>query len=366
MTVELRSLGTLFAIEGSFVAATPHGSGHIHDTFVAEYRSSGNSQRFIHQRLNTRVFHDLDAVCSNVERITGHLTRKLVERGVPDPERRCLRPVRARDGRSFATDATGAAWRTFHFIERTRTRDTVENPEQARRVARTFGCFTADLIDLPGPPLVVTIPHFHDLAFRITQLRDATATDPHGRRTHVEREVGLAHRLHDQIQTALASSRVAALPRRTVHNDCKLNNVLLDATSGEPLCVIDLDTVMGGTVDCDFGELVRSSTCRAPEDERDLAAIDFDLDLFAALADGYLQGSATFLTPAERGILPLAGPLLAFENAIRFLADHLYGDLYFRIRRSGHNLDRARAQLTLASRMLERTDDARHIIEVAR
>jgi len=361
----MRSLGERFRIEGEFLGARAHGSGHIHDTFVAEYVVDGAPRSYLFQRVNTGIFRDPIALCDNIVRISEHLNRKLAERDVPDRGRRCLAVIRARDGRPLCSDAEGGHWRAFHFIEGARTCDTVEEPAQAYQAARSFGEFAADLSDLPGPPLAVTIPDFHDLAKRFGQLQEAVRADPHGRVAAVGAEIESASRWYERLERALAEAAFSALPRRVVHNDCKLNNVLLDAETGEGLCVIDLDTVMEGTVLCDFGELVRSGTCRSPEDERNLASMAFDLELFAALSAGYLAGAADFLTEAERRILPLAGPDLTLENAVRFLTDHLSGDVYFRIHREGHNLDRARAQLRLLELMMASLEDARRAVEVA-
>ena len=146
-----------------------------------------------------------------------------------------------------------------------------------------------------------------------------------------------------------------------MHNDCKLNNLLLDDQTGEALCVVDLDTVMPGSVLFDFGELARTGACPAAEDEVDLARVRVDLDLFAALASGFAAGARGLLTADEIRALPLAGPLMALENGVRFLTDHLEGDRYFRIARPGHNLDRARAQLQLAERMLESQREMREV-----
>jgi Ser/Thr protein kinase RdoA (MazF antagonist) len=232
-------------------------------------------------------------------------------------------------------------------------------------VARAFGEFAADLVDLPGPSLAVTIPDFHDLAHRFAQLQEAARSDTAGRAGGVTAEIESASRSYENLQRALAEAGCSALPRRVMHNDCKLDNVLLDVETGECLCVIDLDTVMDGTVLCDFGELVRSGTCRSPEDERNLAAMAFDDELFGALSEGYLAGTGCFLDETERRALPLAGLALTLENAIRFLADHLSGDVYFRIHRAGHNLDRARAQLRLVELMSGRLDAARRAVEAA-
>jgi Ser/Thr protein kinase RdoA (MazF antagonist) len=273
--------------------------------------------------------------------------------------------IEARDGRPFCVDDAGDHWRAFRFIEGTRTCDVVEDPAQAYRTARAFGEFAADLVDLPGPPLAVTIPDFHDLTKRFEQLQEAVRADSRGRAGGVAPEIASASRWYERLDGALHEAGHSVLPGRAVHNDCKLNNVLLDAANGEGLCVIDLDTVMDGTVLNDFGELVRSGTCPSPEDERNLASMVFDRDLFAALAAGYLAGSGDLLAEAERRILPLAGPVLTLENAIRFLADHLSGDVYFRTHRDAQNLDRARAQLRLVELMLEHLDDARRAIEAA-
>jgi len=342
----LSAVGAAFAIEGSYQGGERHGSGHIHRTFLVRYAAPGGPVCFLHQWLNTQVFRDPEALMENLVRVTRHLREKLQERGLPDPERRCLQLVAARDGRSFHVDTAGGVWRTFRFPEGTRGFDAIESPAQAFEAARAFGAFAAMLADLPPPPLHATIPHFHDLGQRVEDFEAALRSDACGR-------------------AVAAGVEIEALRRRVVHHDCKLNNLLFDRESGEALCVIDLDTVMEGNLLSDFGELVRTGTCRAPEDERDLARVHFDLALFEALARGYLAGIGSLLSEHERRALPVAGRLFSLMNAMRFLTDHLTGDVYFRIRREGHNLDRARAQLRLAERMLEHADQAREIVERA-
>jgi len=361
----LRAIGAAFAIEGSYQGVERHGSGHIHRTFVARYAAPGGPMRLLHQRLNTQVFPDPEALMQNLVRVTNHLREKLRKRGLPEPERRCLQLVAARDGRPFHVDAEGGVWRTFRFVEGTRGFDAIDSPTQAFEAARAFGAFAAMLADLPPPPLHATIPHFHDLGQRVEDFEAALRSDACGRAVAagVESEA-LRHRVAD-LERELVALEVTDLPRRVVHHDCKLNNLLFDRESGEALCVIDLDTVMEGNLLSDFGELVRTGTCRAPEDERDLSRVHFDLALFEALARGYLAGVGSLLNEHERRALPLAGPLFSLMNAMRFLTDHLSGDVYFRIRRDGHNLDRARAQLRLAERMLEHADQTRKIVERA-
>jgi Ser/Thr protein kinase RdoA (MazF antagonist) len=352
-----------FRIDGAWLKTRRYGSGHIHDTFLVDFENSGERTRYILQRINTQVFPDPAALSRNLERVTDHLRAKIAERETPEPERHCLRVVATHAGEPFRIDAAGDAWRVFRFIDGTRSVDRIEGPQQAFSAARAFGRFAADLVDLPAAKLAVTIPEFHHLPKRLQQLENAAAADAVGRVAGVRRELDQSRRQFAQIEDAMKGCGAEQLPKRVVHNDCKLNNLLLDARSGESLCVIDLDTVMPGCVLFDFGELVRSGTCRSPEDETNLAAIHFDIELFEALARGYQSGAASILTPNEVASLPLAGPNLTLENAVRFLADHLSGDRYFRIERDGHNLDRARAQLRLLDLMLTDLDALRSAVE---
>lgn len=348
------SMARYFDIDGQLVDFTPVKSGHIHDTYIASYRTARDTIfRLVHQRLNGRVFPDLEALMANVVRVTAHLRDQLIRRGVTDLERRCLRLVLTRDGRPLHSDADGDLWRTFHAIEGAQSVDSVERPEQAYQAARAFGEFTSMLDDLRSPPLAVTIPDFHDLPVRFAALETALSEDSLGRAAEVRPEAEAAARGFADIEEALVLGNVSELPCRVVHHDCKVNNVMLDDRTGEGLCVIDLDTVMEGNVLSDFGELVRTTVSPSPEDERDLGRIHLDLKLFAAVARGYLAGAGDLLVRSERRLLALAGPMFALMNGIRFLTDHLRGDVYFRVHREHHNLDRARAQLRLFELMMQ-------------
>jgi hypothetical protein len=360
---QLRAVGARFEIGGAFRGAERLGRGHIHDTYVACYDGTRGEARYVHQRLNRRVFPDLGAVMRNVERVTSHLHEKWIQRGVRDPERRALRLLPTREGASHLEDPELGVWRTFLHVADSRSADVIEDPAQARGAARAFGEFAAMLADLPGPPLEVVIPGFHDLRGRFQTLLEAIEADPQGRAGGARLEIDAACRWNETVQRGLDDVGAASLPRRTVHNDCKLNNLLLDVRSGEPLAVIDLDTVMPDTLLCDFGELVRTAACPVAEDERDLERIEFDPEILRALADGYLAGAGALIGREERLALPWAGPWLTLENGIRFLADHLSGDGYFRVERPGQNLDRARAQLRRLERMMARLDLSRQIFE---
>jgi hypothetical protein len=361
MSERAREFAAWFALDGECVELVPLKHGHIHDTFVGTWRTRAGLRRVVHQQVNTHVFRDPALLMRNWVRVTEHVRAALVGAGTPDLERRVLRAIPARSGAPFHTAEDGSVWRAFAFIEGARAVDVPESPAQAEAAARAFGAFAAQLADLDPAEIGESIPRFHDFAWRREGLEAAIAADAHARARAATPEIEAARRLAADVEGALADA--ATLPRRVVHNDCKLNNVLFDERSGEALCVIDLDTVMPGSVLADFGDLARTAACPAPEDERDLARVGVDARLYEALVRGYLAGTAGMLAPVEVALLPLAGPLIALETGIRFLADHLSGDAYFRIHRPGHNLDRARVQLRLTEQLLAGVGDARAMVE---
>lgn len=323
------------------------GAGHIHQTFLAKC----GEDAFVLQRLNAGVFPSLNTLLENAERITEHLRSRLAATGVSDLERRVLRLIRTTDGALSHRDESGAIWRCSPYIDGSTSRNSALGPDDARTAAEAFGRFAVALDDLDPAP-AVTLEGFHDLPGRRAELEVAAARDVSNRVGPLERDVSETLALCDRI---LSEHDLSELPVRVVHNDCKLNNLLFDVTSGEALCVLDLDTVMEGSVVYDFGELVRTACCHADEDEIDHAKIRVDPELLRALTTGYADGAEAILTDGERRALPLAGARLALENALRFLADHLSGDVYFSVARSGQNLDRHRAQRFLAERLLEAT-----------
>jgi aminoglycoside phosphotransferase (APT) family kinase protein len=289
--------------------------------------------------------------------VVAHLRRALERAGARDAERRVLTLVSARDGRDFARDAAGETWRCVRRIAGASSHDVVRSAADAENAARAFGRFLAQLEDLPPPRLHETIPRFHDARLRFEQLEEAVRTDAAGRLAACRAEVDFALAQQPLVARYEGLRASGVLRERVAHNDTKLNNVLLDDATGEGLCVIDLDTVMPGNALSDFGDLARSAATRAAEDERDLARVRVDEELFAALARGFARGAGASLSAEERTELPFAARLMSFVIGARFLADHLRGDTYFRVQRAGHNLDRARTQLALVADY-ERQQDA--------
>ncbi|MFZ1937449.1 MAG: aminoglycoside phosphotransferase family protein [Thermoguttaceae bacterium] len=342
---DLRSISNHFAIAGRFLDAAAYGTGHINDTYCATYDCAGKPVRYIQQRMNHVIFKDPPALVENIRRVTEHLHRKLA--GHPDALRRALTLVPARDGRPFFQDEAGNYWRTYLFIERARTYDAVESTTQAFAAANAFGKFQENLADLPPPPLHVTLPGFHDTPKRFAAFEQAVAADVAGRVRLAAPEIDFVLRRKPLAGLLLDLHRQGEIPERTTHNDTKLNNVMLDDATHEGICVIDLDTVMPGLALYDFGDMVRTTTNPAFEDERDLTKVRMLFPMYEALVRGYLAAAGHFLNQVERQHLAFSGKLITLEIGLRFLTDFLMGDVYFKVHRPGHNLDRCGTQFKL-------------------
>ena len=354
---DLASISYAFDIPGEFVSATPTGSGHINDSYRADFRMAGQASSYLLQRINHHIFTDPAALMQNIQRVTAHLAAKLA--GKPDSHRRCLTVIATRESVAWHVDAGGNYWRAYRFIEQARSFDVIESTSQAFEAAKAFGNFQCQLADLPLPRLHDTIPDFHHTPRRFAQLELAITADVANRASIASAEIDFAL----QRQTFTRSLLDAQLPERVTHNDTKLNNVLLDDRTGEGLCVIDLDTVMPGLAPYDFGDMVRTSTTAAAEDEQDLSKVTMQFPLFEAVARGYLASAGGFLNAAERGHLVTAAGLIAFEQGIRFLADYLAGDTYYKTHRAGQNLDRCRTQFRLVASIEEQEEAMRRLVE---
>jgi len=358
----LHEIGRRFGIGGELVSGASFGSGHIHDTYLVEYDDCGTVTRYLQQRMNDRVFPDPPRLMENIARVLCHLRHKLGDAARPGRAPYVPTLVPADDGKPWARDDRGGWWRTWLFIE-ARTIDRVQDPGDAYRAARAFGAFQRDLLDLPAPPLHLTIPGFHDTPARFASLRRALKADALGRAGSVRPELEFALE-REALASALESLRVRGLlPERIVHNDTKVNNVLFDPSSGEALAVVDLDTVMPGLGLHDFGDLVRTASCRADEDAEDAGQVRVDPVLLEALARGYLEALHDVITSVERKSLVLAGKVIAFECGLRFLTDYLEGDRYFRVQRDDQNRDRCRTQFALVRSIEGDEGDLRRLVE---
>jgi len=354
---DIRAVANRFQLHGEFVGAVPYGNGHINDTYCVVCDQGGSRVRYIFQRINHDIFKNPVALMENIRRVTEHLGSKLA--GESEPTRRVLTLIPAQDGKPWYCDTDGNHWRVYIFIEKARTLDTVEFTQQAFEAAKAFGQFQKLLADLPAPRLHDTIPDFHHTPKRFAALEKAIEADVANRAQLARKEIEFALRCK-----ACASILIdAELPERVTHNDTKLNNVMLDNATGEGVCVIDLDTVMPGLVLYDFGDMVRTTTSPAGEDEQDLSKVVMQFPMFEALVRGYLTTAGGFLTPAEKKFLPFSGKLITFEIGLRFLTDFLAGDTYFKVHREKHNLDRCRTQFKLMESIEQQEEQMSRLVE---
>ena len=346
-----------FQLNGEVCDAAPYGSGHINDSYRVVCEGAGATSRYIVQRINHQIFKDPVSMMSNIERVTRHLGSQVAD--APDRDRRVLTLLPTREGQAWYKDDRGNYWRAYKFIEKAQSYDAVESTQQAFEAAKAFGQFQKMLASLPAPRLHDTIPDFHHTPKRFAALEQAVKADVAGRAASAQREIDFAYDRQAITGTLLA----AGLPERVTHNDTKFNNVLLDDATGEGICVIDLDTVMPGLALYDFGDMVRTTTSPAKEDEQDLSKVTMLFPMFEALVRGYLTTAGSFLTQDEKDFLAFSGKLITFEIGLRFLTDHLSGDTYFKVHREGHNLDRCHTQFKLVESIESQEDAMRQLVD---
>lgn len=350
-----------FCLDGSPRSVNPHGNGHINDTFLVTCEDAGKEKKYILQRMNHSIFRNPQALMENVAGVTSYLQEKIRERN-GDPDRETLSVVKTKTGENYFKDSLHNFWRIFPFIDNTFCLETVENARDFYDCAVAFGDFQRQLADYPAGTLHETIPHFHDTPSRFRDFKKAVEDDPLGRAASVRHEIDFALAREADTHALMDLLEKGELPLRVTHNDTKLNNILFDNDTRKALCVIDLDTVMPGLSLYDFGDSIRTGASTGAEDETDLSKIELDLSLFETFTEGFLKGCAGSLTPLEIKMLPMGAKLMTYECGIRFLADHLVGDIYFKIHHENHNLDRARTQFKLVADMERKWDEMADII----
>ena len=354
MKNDLKQILKQFGVENA--EAVPYGNGHINETYLVS-----DKPRKIMQRINTTVFPQPEKVMENICAVTEFLGAKILADG-GDPARETLTVLPTVDGKSFYTSPDGKIYRMYIFIEDAVSLDRAEDSETFAMSARAFGKFQKQLADFPAQKLHEVIPNFHNTADRLRQFREALAKDTAGRAASVQKEIDFVLAHADCVSRVVDGIADGSIPLRVTHNDTKLNNVMLDVVNHEPVCVIDLDTVMPGSLLYDVGDALRFGASTGSEDEVDLSKIEFDLNYFEAFIKEFLEAVGDSITARERELLPFSALLMTLECGIRFLADYLNGDVYFRIHREHHNLDRCRTQFKLVADMEKKMEQMAAIV----
>ena len=355
---DLSSIVAKFKVQGTIEEIKPLGAGLINDTYKVNTKEA-DAPDYVLQRINHAIFQNVEMLQSNISAVTNHIRKKLTEAGESDIDRKVLSFLETEEGKTYWFDGD-SYWRVMVFIPRAKTYETV-NPEYSNYAGEAFGNFQAMLADIPET-LGETIPDFHNMEFRLKQLREAVAKDAAGRVAEVKYYLDEIEKRADEMCKAERLYREGKLPKRVCHCDTKVNNMMFDE-DGKVLCVIDLDTVMPGLSIFDFGDSIRFGANTAEEDETDLTKVSLSVPLFEIYTRGFLEGCAGSLTEAEVKMLPQGARLMTLECGIRFLTDYLSGDTYFKIAREKHNLDRCRTQFGLVEDMEKKWGEMERIVE---
>lgn len=351
-----------FEFEGKFKSAEPYGVGHINDTYIANFQVDSSTRRYILQRINHHVFLYPEGVMSNIKGVTEHLKKKIVAAG-GDPERETLTLIPTLDGEYYIKTDEGDYWRGYIFINNAQTYEVIESLNHVDNAAKAFGNFQNLLSDFPSEQLIETIPDFHHTGKRFKVFKEAVERDSENRAASSEPEIDFVIQRVADMSVLTDMLERGELPERITHNDTKFNNVMIDNETGNGVCVIDLDTVMPGLSLYDFGDSIRSLTNSAAEDEQDLTKVQFNREIYEYFTRGYMDAARDFLTPAEIEQLPFSAILMTLECGMRFLTDHLQGDIYYKIHRKNHNLDRCRTQFKLVAEMEEQYEVMKRVVE---
>ena len=354
-----------FQLKQGEMSIAPYGNGHINDTFcICVDVGEEAPVRYILQRVNRYVFPSPENVLENIARVTEHL-RGVIVRAGGDPDRETLTLVKTHEGENYFVDEENGLWRVYLFVEDTISRDLPDTPELFALSGAAFGRFMCQLEGYDASTLHEAIKDFHNTPARYRQLMDAVARNDAGRLGEVGPELAFCMGYGEEVHTLLRALEAGEIPLRVTHNDTKLNNVLLDAKTGKGVCVIDLDTVMPGLAAYDFGDSIRFGANTAAEDEQDLSKVQLSLEMYEAFVRGYLSEAGAVMGERERELLPMGAKLMTLECGMRFLADYLNGDKYFKVHRDGHNLDRARTQFKLVRSMEENWDAMMAVVKNA-
>lgn len=325
-----------------YMHAYNYGNGHINDTYCVD------GPMYILQRINTSIFRNPDELMENIQNVTSFLREKIVAAG-GDPDRETLTVIPSKDGKNYYKLDDNNVFRVYKFITHTKSIENDKTLDDLYEAGKGFGRFQKLLSDFPVEKLYETIKDFHHTPKRIEALKTAIAENKAGRADSVQAEIAFALENASWAGSVVEGIENGTIPVRVTHNDTKINNILFDQVTGAAVCVIDLDTVMPGSMLYDFGDALRMGGSTGAEDETDLSKVWFDVDAYAHFAKGYLSEMKDFLTPTELALLPLSVKLMTYECGIRFLTDYLNGDTYFKIHREHHNLDRARNQFKLVA-----------------
>lgn len=341
-----------FRLDGEIDEISPYGEGHINDTFRVTVKNSPTE--YILQRLNTKIFPDYRGLMNNIQKVTA-VMRDIVQSQGGDVERECMQLIPTSDGKAYYVNGNDC-WRVFVFVKDTVVYQVIDSPAVFENTGEAFGRFIARLDGFDANTLCEVIPNFHNTVDRYDKFLTAIEQNKSGRADKVQKEIDFVKARADKLSLIVDALNCKQIPLRVTHNDTKINNVLIDKSTGKAICIIDLDTIMPGSLLYDFGDSIRSGCNTALEDEKNLDIVDFDINLYEAYCKGFLKGIGDKITDKEIDMLHLGAIIITLECGIRFLTDYLDGDVYFKTQYADHNLVRCHTQFKLVEKMESMSD----------
>ncbi len=361
-------LASQFDVAGRLVRVIPSPGGNVNDTYIAIFRTTFSEERFVLQRLNSHVFVSPEAVIHNMKVVTEHVHRRLEEeQHFSDRIWQLPRVIPSKTGQAFVQDSDGEYWRAISLIASAHAYDKIQNLDHAHEAGFVLGQFQRLISDIPVDSLSDTLPGFH-ITPQYLQKMDRSLATPQGQ----ERLKSAADAEHcyrfinhrREWASVLENARNAGeLQVRPVHGDPKVANIMIDDDTGKGTCMIDLDTVKPGLVHYDFGDCLRSCCNPAGEETLDRSRVVFDTDLCEAIVRGYMTFARRFLSAEDLHYQYDAIRLIAYELGVRFFADYIAGNVYFKVTDEGQNLNRALVQLKLCESIENREPAIRRILD---
>ncbi|MBD5085933.1 MAG: aminoglycoside phosphotransferase family protein [Clostridiales bacterium] len=357
--MDVNNIAKMFDFDGEIESINPYGEGHINDTFLIGIKNC--EKKYILQRLNTKIFTNFSGLMNNILKVTEYL-RAIVKSESKDPSRECLTLIPTKSGEPYYVNGSDC-WRAYLFIKDTVVYQVIDSPAVFENTGEAFGKFISRLDEFDASTLCEVIPNFHNTLDRYNKFLTSLKADKVKRACTAECEIEFVNKRKNIVSAIVSALDKGELPLRVTHNDTKINNVLIDKYTGKAICIIDLDTIMPGSLLYDFGDSIRSGCNTAHEDEKDLSKVDFDITLYEAYCKGFLRGIGDKITQKEIDMLHLSAIIITLECGIRFLTDYLDGDEYFKIAYPEHNLIRCRTQFKLVERMEKMSDE---MIQIAK
>lgn len=358
---EFKSAAEQFELSGQMISAVPFGNGNINNTILVETIDNGEYKKYILQSINTDIFKNPKELMDNIVQVTSYLKKQICLEG-GDPDRETLTPIRTKSGAWMYCDPQGKCWRMYLYITDAVCLEQSESAEQFYETGAAFGYFQYLLNAFPAEELYEVLPDFHNTPKRFQAFDYAVKHGNKERCNEASEEIAFCMQRKNNAGIIVEGLQTGILPLRVTHNDTKLSNIMLDRYSRKGICVIDLDTVMPGSVLYDYADAIRSGANTASEDETDLSKVSCSLELFEAFTRGFWEGSRGILTPEEVQLFVRAAWTITLEQAVRFLADYLMDDVYYRIRRPKHNLERTRNQLKLVADIEAKWEELEQIV----